>query len=183
MKKLTILVDMDDTIEDLLTAWVASLNGMFNRNVDRNEVKSWDIGIAFPGIPKALLYQPLHSDEFWDNVRPKEDAPDYLKCLMDDGHNVYIVTSSYYDGLKAKMEKALFRYFPYIKWEQVILAHDKSQIVGDVLIDDGPHNHSADRKLGILIDMPHNQDAVLLPNMVRVSNLEQAYAEITKIVV
>ena len=106
-----------------------------------------------------------------------------MKRLIDDGHNVYIVTSSFYAGLKAKMEKVLFRYFPYIKWEQVIIVYDKSKIVGDVLIDDGPHNHSADRQLGILMDMPHNHNAELLPNMVRVSNMEQAYLEINKLAV
>ena len=72
MKKLTILVDMDDTIEDLLTAWIDSLNALFNRNVNRDEVDSWDIGEVYPGIPKELLYEPLRTDEFWDNVFPKD---------------------------------------------------------------------------------------------------------------
>ena len=29
MKRLTVLVDMDDVLEDLLGAWVAALNGQY----------------------------------------------------------------------------------------------------------------------------------------------------------
>lgn len=35
MKKLTILIDMDDTLEDLLGAWVSYLNTQYGTNVHK----------------------------------------------------------------------------------------------------------------------------------------------------
>lgn len=38
------------------------------------------------------------------------------------------------------MEDLLFRWFPFITWDQVIITSRKQFIKGDVLIDDGIHN-------------------------------------------
>ena len=43
MKKLTILVDMDDTIEQLLNAWIAAVNSKFGTAVTYDDIKSWDV--------------------------------------------------------------------------------------------------------------------------------------------
>ena len=52
MKKLTILVDMDDTIEQLLKAWIAAVNSKFGTAVTYDDIKSWDVSEAFPGLPQ-----------------------------------------------------------------------------------------------------------------------------------
>ena len=43
MKKLTILIDMDDTLEDLLGAWVSYLNTQYGTNVHKEDIRQWDI--------------------------------------------------------------------------------------------------------------------------------------------
>lgn len=40
MKKLTILIDMDDTLEDLLGAWVSYLNTQYGTNVHKEDTGS-----------------------------------------------------------------------------------------------------------------------------------------------
>ena len=44
-----ILVDMDDTIEHLLKAWVNGVNEKYGRCVSCDEIISWDVSAAFPG--------------------------------------------------------------------------------------------------------------------------------------
>lgn len=50
MKKLTILVDMDDTIENLCETWVAFLNETHGTTVHTDDIHDWDMTKAFPTI-------------------------------------------------------------------------------------------------------------------------------------
>ena len=71
---------------------------------------------------------------------------------------LYIVTASLYQTLPEKMDEVLFRYFPYISWDHVIVTHNKHLIHGDVLVDDGPHNLSGGSYRKILFEAPHNRE-------------------------
>lgn len=179
MKKLTILVDMDDTMEDLLPAWVAELNRMSSASVSPEEITDWDIGLFFPCLSKQQLFSPLLKNEFWDTVLPKNGAQEYVRRLMDDGHEVYIVTASHYKTVCPKIERVLLRFFPYIRWEQIIIASNKDMVSGDVLIDDAPHNHSAWRGLSILMDSPHNRGSAA-ESCVRAADWKEVYEIICK---
>lgn len=174
-----ILVDMDDTIENLGVAWVAWLNKEYNRNVDWFEIRSWDMLIPYKGLTEQELYGPLNIPEFWDTVTPKPDAQKYLKMLIDEGNEVIIVTSSYYKTIAAKVEKVLFKYFPYLTWSNVIIAEKKQLIPGDVLIDDGPHNLEGGSYRRFLFHCPHNTS---YPDkeqgMLRVHDWEEVYRAI-----
>lgn len=157
-EKLTILVDMDDTIENLLVHWIGWLNETHGTSVDAEEIRSWNIQEAFPSLTTEQVYEPLLRDEFWLRVTPKPDAQDYLQTLADDGHEIYITTSSNYKTIPVKMEHVLFKYFPWLDWDHVIIASKKQMIRGDVMVDDGPHNLEGGKYYKILMDAPHNRD-------------------------
>ncbi len=93
-----------------------------------------------------------------------------------------IVTASTYVTIKAKAEKVLFRYFPFLTWDDVIVTSRKQLINGDVLVDDGVHNHYGGSYRKILMDAMHNQgiDESEI-GAVRVMNWDEAYIEICKI--
>lgn len=153
---MTILVDMDDTIEQLLPAWLNWLNREHSVCVSQDDIHSWNMEEAYPMLTKAQVYAPLLRDELWDDVKPMDGAVEYLKRIIDDGHEVYIVTAPNPHTLKAKMDKVLFRYFPFIHWDHVIVTSKKQLVQGDVRIDDGPHNLIGTNGLKILVDAPHN---------------------------
>lgn len=50
MKHLTILVDMDDTIESLASAWVDYLNARHGTTTKLTDITGWDISKAFPTL-------------------------------------------------------------------------------------------------------------------------------------
>lgn len=158
MKKLTILIDMDDTIENLLCVWLAYLNERYGLQVSPDDVRDWDISLAYPSLTKAQVYAPLYEDELWRKVKPFPHAAEFLKKLIDDGNEVYIVTSSNYQTLRTKMDEVLFRYFPFVDWNHVIVTSNKQMIRGDVLVDDAPYNHIGGQYLKILMDSPHNHE-------------------------
>ena len=47
--------------------------------------------------------------------------------------------------------------FPFLDANHIIIAHNKQMVMGDVLIDDGPHNLINGPYFRILFDQPHNR--------------------------
>ena len=82
-KEITILVDIDDTIEDLVGAWCGWLNSRYSTRVLPKQVTQWDMHIAFPTLSHNQIYAPLEMADFWQTVKPREDAMKYLKELYD----------------------------------------------------------------------------------------------------
>lgn len=182
MKRLTVLVDMDDTIESLLSAWVERLNRSFGTEVNPDEVSEWDISKSFPTLTKEQVYSPLLCDDFWYSVMPIDGASDALQQLIADGHRVLIVTTSAYQTLRTKMDVVLFGYFPFLTWNDVIITSHKQLVRGDVLVDDGVHNLEGGDYMKVLMDAPHNRSYDAEANdMIRVKNWGEAYSIITNL--
>ena len=159
MKSLTILIDMDDTLENLCTAWCVELNKRYGTTVLPSEIKEWNLQKSFPGLTPNEIYAPLYDEAFWDTVKPIPGAQEALKSLAIDGHRLLIVTASHPQTVCAKLNKVLFKYFPYIGYRDVIIASQKDVIHGDVRIDDNPENLicAKDGSLRILYSQPHNK--------------------------
>ena len=155
--EMTILVDMDDTIEQLLKAWVARANEKFGRSVTLDEITDWNVGKSYTGISPKEIYDVTYEKGFWESIEPMPGAADALKHFMDEGHEVYIVTATEPEHVEEKMNGLLFRYFPFISWNQVIITSRKQLIHGDVLIDDGIHNLEGGKYRKILFTAPHNR--------------------------
>ena len=176
----TVLVDMDDTIEELLPAWLNYLNNKHGTRVAPEDVTGWDMKVFFPTVSHEDIYSPLFEAEFWDTVKPKPGASEALEHIIKDGFHLYIVTTSHYRALEVKMERVLFKYFPFLTWENVIIIGNKQLIKGDVLVDDGVHNLEGGSYTGILMDAPHNRTYNTQENgIIRVHNWVEAYAAIS----
>ena len=176
---MTILIDMDDTIESLLKAWVSGVNKKYGRNVSCEDVTSWDVSSAFPGLTHEQVYAVPLEQGFWKTVEPIPGAAEAIQRFMDAGHEVFIVTATPYESVTEKMTEVLFRYFPFLTWKQLIITSRKQLIRGDVLIDDGVHNLEGGDYVKILMTAPHNRNYDAEANgMIRV----QTWAEIEEVI-
>lgn len=179
---MVILIDMDDVIEQLLKGWLKYLNEHYGTNVTVADVTEWDLSKVFPQLTHEQLFAPNYVDEFWDLVEPLPGADEAMRKLLADGHEIYIVTTAFYKTIPAKMERVLFKYFPYLDWDHVIITSNKHLINGDILIDDGPHNLSGGNYKKILFTANHNHDFdEKSVGAVRVNNWEEAYREVQRI--
>lgn len=171
-----ILVDVDDTIGDLLSAWLDFLNNKYGTNIHNDEITEWDITKFFPSLTREQIYEPLHTDEFWKTVKPKPGAAKYMKLLLDAGFEIYLCTSTDYRNIRAKFEFFIKKYFPFIKWDDVIVTHKKQMIKADYLIDDGVHNLEGGEFTKLLVSSPHNRAYNAEANgMIRVNNWHEIY--------
>ena len=175
MNALKILIDMDDTIEHLLVAWVDYINQRYGTHVKYEDVTQWDLHVAFPTLTNKQLHSLLEEDGFWKTVKPMDGAAETIQWMMEQGHHVYIVTASAYRTITPKMEYVLFKYFPFLTWDNVIITKHKQMIDGDVLIDDAPHNLVGGKYVKILMDAPHNRSFDAEANgMCRIRNWDEA---------
>lgn len=156
--KYKIGVDMDDTIENLLVAWVAWLNKQYNLTVDAGEFKTWGMKDHYPQLTPEQIYEPLTRKDFWLTVTPKGDAIFYLDKLIKEGYDIYICTASHYGTVTAKMQAIVERYFPFIDWKHIIVIEDKSMLNFDLLIDDGLHNLMKGNYKKILLNAQYTQN-------------------------
>lgn len=181
MRKLTILIDMDDTLENLCEVWVNQLSALFGVGVTVDDIHQWDMTKAFPMLNKQEIYWPLRSEALWENVKPLPGAVEAVKNLKADGHRVVIVTAATADSAGPKLKRCLFKYFP-VKMEDVIIANQKGLIQGDVMIDDGPHNLLEFSGERVLFTAPHNRlYNEQKDNMTRVNNWTEAYEYIQEL--
>lgn len=154
---MTILVDMDEVLERMIDTWVSWLNAKFGTTVKYDDITKWDIEQFFPGVPETEVYAPLRCDEFWDDIKPRDGAVNAIRRLIDRGHEVYVLTNSHYKSLASKMENVLFKYFPFLTWDNVIIAANKQMVWGDILVDDALHNLIGGHYFKILMDAPYNR--------------------------
>lgn len=176
MKKLTILIDMDDTIENFGQTLIDTLNETYGLNVNIDDVKEWDLTKPFPTLSKHQIFAPTYTKEFWERVKPLPGAVENVKRLVDDGHDIVIVTASAPQSVPLKLERFLFKYFPFIKRSNVIICSRKQMVKGDIMIDDGPHNLEDGDYVKIMMTANHNKSYDTDTNgMKRVNNWDEAY--------
>lgn len=179
MRKLTVLIDMDDTIENFCEVWVDLINENNGTNVSMDDINEWDISKAFPTLTKDKIYTHLLSKDLWGRVAPLPGAVETIKQIIDDGHKVIIVTASDPRTVSMKLELVLFKYFPYLTYEDVIITSQKQCVLGDVLIDDAPHNLIGGQYFPILMTAHHNMGYDASSNgFLRVNNWKEAYQAI-----
>lgn len=173
---ITLLVDIDDTIENLVDAWCKWLNEKHGLDVQPEDITDWDIHQFFPELTQEQVFEPMFVPDFWKTVAPKEDAITYLQKLQDEGFQVYLCTDTNYRSIYPKVEYLLKPYFPFIDWHHVIISHNKQMVKCDCRVDDAPHNLEGADSLNILFTAPHNHSYDVDSNkMRRMNNWEDVY--------
>lgn len=145
--RLTIYVDMDETIVDLVDPWLSILNGKLYKlgngarcSLTREDCVMYDMGSVVTELSAEEVYEPLHRPGFWENLPPLNGAVRFMKRLVDQGHDVYIATIPY-PSERCAWEKRLWveKNLPFIDPEtNLLMIKRKGLLSGDVIIDDNP---------------------------------------------
>ena len=152
-------IDFDGVLNNMLELWLSCLNQRHSGyQVKIEDITDWELSKAYPILTEAELFAPIDEPEFWEAVSIKPEAPEVVERLLAEGHKIYIITSSYYKTLFYKFERCLFKHFPYLKKEDIIITYDKSLIRVDLLLDDAEHNLKDFQGIRVLFDAPYNKD-------------------------
>ncbi len=177
---MVILIDADGVLEDLSQKWVEYLNEKYGTSVRYEDLTEWDMTAAFPSLTREQVYVIDRDEEFYSRLEPIPGAVTAVKQLLEDGHEIYIVTTTPYQVVRAKLDRAIFRFFPFLTWMNVVITSNKHLIRGDVLIDDGVHNLLGGEYRKILVSAPYNMDYNAEANdMIRVGSWKEIYRAVS----
>lgn len=153
---MTILVDIDSTITNFSEALLKTNNVIFGTDYTYNQIATYDWFDTTFADPWTITKHP----GFWDVVKINSSAVTILESWVKQGHKVCLVTASHFnDTLGYKIHKTLEPFNPeLINERNVIIAQDKSTIIGDVMIDDCVDNLVDFEGARICYAQPWNKD-------------------------
>lgn len=161
------LIDMDSITVDMATPW---LKTYYERTGDRillSNCKNWSFSSAAK-YPKKLnaIYQ---EDGFFANLPPMPGSPEYIRKLMEKGVDIVFLTQLPRKSRTAANDKKewIEKHIPKFDTRNVIFAHRKHIVCGDLLFDDNPihlwmwrqfHNKRMQFPLEATIKYTYNKD-------------------------
>ena len=174
--KRKLAVDIDNTIWDLVSAWIVCYNFIYNDTVKYEDIIEYDFFNITNKATREEMFDILSSDWFWAFIDPYKYSKEYLEKLNNE-FDLYIVTSTSYKTSHKKFDR-FFDLFPFIKEDQLIITTHKDLLNVDIIIDDYINNLSNDNHLKFLIDQPYNKK-INDKSIIRVNNLKDVYYYLT----
>lgn len=161
-----VLCDVDGVVADMIPEWLYFYNMDYDDCLTVDNIVGWSVHNFVKNACGKKIYDYLAYENLYDDVQPFPGALEGIKELREAGFRVVFVTS----GVQPAKIKWLQRHGFIEDWmssKDVIIAHDKSLVRGDYLIDDGLHNCEAFDGVAILFDQPWNRHS---DEFFRVSN-------------
>lgn len=155
----TLLIDMDSVIVDLMSEWHRRYNEDYGDDLTVERVLCWQSEKYVKPECGLKIYDYLDQPGLFRNLKPLPHALEVLERLSGE-YDILIVTSSRTHAFTEK-EQWVDKNLPFIGKHNLIFAHRKDMICGDLLFDDAPHNLSAFARTGrmsVAMDYPYNRE-------------------------
>lgn len=150
---MNILVDIDDTINNLAHVWLNFYNDDYKDKLQYDELTDWDWAkIVKPECGKNI-YSYLHDRDLYTLLSPVRNSLSVIKYLKSKGHRVTYITARDYLNNKFDWLKT-YEFIDDIS--DFVIAYDKSLIRGEYIIDDKYENVINFDGIGILMNQPWN---------------------------
>jgi 5'-nucleotidase len=155
----TLLIDMDSVIVDLMSEWHRRYNEDYEDDLSVERIKCWQTERYVKPECGIKIYDYLDQPGLFRHLKPLPDSVEVLERLSQR-YDILIVTSS---RTHAYTDKELWveEHLPFIGKQNLIFAHRKDMICGDLLFDDAPHNlraFQATGRVAVAMDYPYNRD-------------------------
>ena len=164
--KITVLVDVDGVVADLMSLIIKRYNEKYKESLDYSDLTTYDTKSIMTKCVKDPFVELKSPEDMGklDLIIGAKEALDELNELV----NLKICTALQPANVLPRHEW-LKKNFSWYKSHQLITCVDKHMIKGDILIDDCFEKHSEDRGLSILFAQPWNEwyKEVMPDNMIR----------------
>jgi len=146
-----ILVDMDGVLCDLIDKWFSLYNAEYGDRLHVDALAEWGPH-RYARAGKAI-YKYLTRPGFFRDLKPIPGAIEGVRALLARGHDVVVVTAA----RRGHGDKLFWirEHLPFLPRDNVVFAHRKELVRGDVLFDDAPHNLKAFEPYGTPVAMAY----------------------------
>lgn len=158
---MNLIIDIDGTIADLATPWLDLYNLDYDDNLRPQDLTRWNTHEFVKPECGLKIYDYLWLEDLYLHVQPIHGALDIIVALRSEGHRVTYLTSGLAPGKIRWLYDNGFMQTGSIGWQsspEFIIAHDKSLVKGDLIVDDKPEN-VLQFEQGILFSQPWNASA------------------------
>ena len=180
----TILVDFDDVLSNLIETCLGEFNKKFRTSIELRDIDSWDMDNA-PDF-RQYFHGAIESGGIYGRATPNKPMLNFLENLDRERYQVVVVTAHPAHcgrGLNFKYQW-LERHAPWIDVNHMVVCRNKTQVSGDLLIDDKAETCEkfwAAGRAAILYPRPWNSNGSLyhegFEQMFAAWSLDQAVAE------
>lgn len=159
-------VDIDDTMANFTEKLLDHYNIIFNENIKKSDIISWDVINNCNSQYKNLMMNITKTKNFYLDLELKLDVVEVLEYLIGLGHEIYIVGNPFHEFAIKDKYLWIKENLPFIKHENIIFTASKQLVNVDILIDDNPDNFNHNVNFNsdvnlvtipILFDAPHNR--------------------------
>lgn len=128
-----IMVDIDETLNDLIETILPIYNTKYQDNVTINDITEYNIH-KFLKPECSDIFKEFMTDSLIENLQVNRGAVEALTELSKD-NDIYFLTSAHPKSVLPK-HKWLQKHFPFYHSDRLIICHDKGMVKGDIIIDD-----------------------------------------------
>lgn len=152
-----IVCDIDNCINNLTEKAIELYNLHTNKNILLPNINTYNFYECLEKEDADGICNLFKKRELWDSLQPKFDSQWGLKFLLNQGHTIYLATSTLPENFPWKVEW-VSHYFPFINPNNIICIQNKGLLKCDVMIDDCMDNLVSNICERIIINHPWNQD-------------------------
>lgn len=179
---MVICCDVDGVLNDLMQVTLGIYNERNHASIKLDDITCHGLENCFePNIAngiKSIFNEP----SLWGKVKPITGSQDALKRLINDGHQVYIITNNPPHTYSQKFDW-IKHYYPFIDSSKIICMKDKWMFRCDIMIEDcietlleKPYYHR------VLMNQPWNQsNKDYVYDIHRCHNFDDIIAAVNKI--
>ncbi len=155
-----LLLDMDGVVADTVGHWLKLYNAKYFDNLINSDIKEWDVHKFVKPECGMAVYNFINEEGFFQHLKPMDGVVEAFAELTHRGHDLVIVTAAPRSGKTALYDKSMWlkKHIPDFDTKNVIATHRKDAVIGDLLLDDGPHNIEAFPNRTVVFDQTWNQD-------------------------
>lgn len=151
MKKLRIVLDCDGVLSQTMEEVVRLFNLEHGGRLTVADITQWI-------LPHQEMYQYFSRPGFFAGLKAIPHSRRIVRDLIASGDDVVIATATCMEGWPER-KAWLQRMFPQIPEANILRKENKSDVHGDVMLDDGVHNlETSICTFRVLFDQPWNRD-------------------------
>lgn len=154
---LRIAIDFDGTLFPTLERVLEVYNNSHDTNLTLSQITTYRLSDSFDVEVADKLVELFVNKEVYSSLQPYRGAVRAVKTLIEQGHEIYIATSTDVRNMEWK-EELLQKHFPFIPKKNLIRIHNKSLLNVDVLIEDKMDNLTQTFAERICFNQPWNVD-------------------------
>lgn len=142
---MVIVCDVDGVLNNLMDVILDTYNNKYSTNYTLQDVTCHNWKNCFDSKIASYLESISIDPGIWNKVSPLDGSQDFIKRLIRDGHQVYLVTNNDPHTYGQKFDW-IHKHFPFIEPSNIVCMADKWLFKCDIMIED---------RLETLIEKPY----------------------------